>query len=234
MARSRGLAQPRAPQPRPVGAARYRCRPCREGRPGRGAARWPGGCVHRHLAGGCSRPGAITAGTPAGAQVRRVRPGSMIGVPARAAVRRAWIEIGAGTLIGAQVTLSRGHGARATIWATGRCCGSATGCVIGRGSHIVAHHSIVIGDDVLHRPLRLHHRPEPRLRRPGRADRPAVAEQHRGVHRRGKLARRRGDRAARRVDRPERGGRGRLGGPRRRCPTAAWSPAFPRGWSANT
>ena len=43
----------------------------------------------------------------------------------------------------------------------------------------------------LDRPLRLHHRPEPRLRGPGRPDRPPVPGQPPGQHRRGLVARRR-------------------------------------------
>ena len=66
----------------------------------------------------------------------------------------------------------------------------------------------------VHRPVRLHHRPEPRLRRPGHADRQADAAQRRRPHRLGQLARGRRGRAARRVHRPQRRHRGRLGGPR--------------------
>src|ERR1022692_963345 len=66
----------------------------------------------------------------------------------------------------------------------------------------------------LHRPVRLHHRPEPLLRRPGHPDRAAVAEQHGRLHRPGKLARCGRDRFAWRMYRPERGGGRGLGGAR--------------------
>ena len=65
----------------------------------------------------------------------------------------------------------------------------------------------------VHRPVRLHHRPESRIRRPGRPDRQADAGERRRPHRLRKLARGRRGRAAGRVHRPQRGDRGRLGGP---------------------
>ena len=73
--------------------------------------------------------------------------GSLIGFPAGSVYGEEWIEIGAGTMIGAQVTLSAGM-------LPGQDLGDAPvlrvgdRCVIGRGSHIVAHQSIMIGDDV--------------------------------------------------------------------------------------
>ena len=57
------------------------------------------------------------------------------------------VPIGAGTMIAAQVSLSAGM-------VPGQDLGEAPvlrigdRCVIGRGSHLVAHHSLVIGDDV--------------------------------------------------------------------------------------
>src|ERR1022692_122122 len=66
----------------------------------------------------------------------------------------------------------------------------------------------------LHRPVRLHHRPEPRLRRPGHPDRAAVAEQHGRLHRPGKRGRCGRDRFAWRMYRPKRGGGRGLGGAR--------------------
>ena len=66
----------------------------------------------------------------------------------------------------------------------------------------------------VHRPVRLHHRPEPRLRRPGHPDRQADAAERRRPHRLGQLAGGRRGGAARRVHRPQRRDRGRLGGAR--------------------
>ena len=84
------------------------------------------------------------AGRPA---VRRVRPGTIVAFPPGSVFGERSIAIGADTLIGAFVTLSAGM-------VPGQDLGPAPvlligdRCVIGRGSHIVAHHSLVIGDDV--------------------------------------------------------------------------------------
>jgi len=93
------------------------------------------------------RAGVITADTPAGRAFAAFGPGSVISFPTGAMYGREWIEVGAGTMIGAQVSLSAGM-------VPGQDLGDAPllrigdRCVIGRGSHIVAHHSIVIGADV--------------------------------------------------------------------------------------
>jgi serine acetyltransferase len=93
------------------------------------------------------RAGAITPDSPAGRQFASFGAGSIIGFPTGALYGEAWIEIGTGTLIGTHVSLSAGM-------LPGHQLGDqpvlqiGNGCVIGRGSHLVAHHSIVIGDDV--------------------------------------------------------------------------------------
>jgi serine acetyltransferase len=102
--------------------------------------------VHR-LWDGARRAGRITADTPGGREFASFGPGSVIGFPTGALYGQEWIAIGAGTLIGAQVSLSAGM-------VPGQDLGDhpvlriGDHCVIGRGSHIVAHNSIVIGDDV--------------------------------------------------------------------------------------
>ena len=102
--------------------------------------------VHR-LWRAAERAGAITADTPAGRSFAAFGPGSVIGFPTAALYNQRWMEIGAGTLIAPQVSLSAGM-------LPGQDLGDAPvlrigdRCVIGRGSHIVAHYSIVIGDDV--------------------------------------------------------------------------------------
>ena len=93
------------------------------------------------------RAGTITAENPAGHRFRAFGAGSLIGFPAGSLYGEKWIEIGAGTMIGAQVSLSAGM-------VPGQDLGEAPvlrigdRCVIGRGSHVVAHYSIAIGDDV--------------------------------------------------------------------------------------
>jgi len=99
------------------------------------------------LWGAAERAGVITADTPAGQAFGRFGAGSIIGFPTGALYGEHWIEIGTGTMIGAQVSLSAGMvpgqdlGERPLLRIGDR-------CVIGRGSHIVAHYSIAIGDDV--------------------------------------------------------------------------------------
>jgi acetyltransferase-like isoleucine patch superfamily enzyme len=91
--------------------------------------------------------GAITPATPAGRRFAAFGPGTIIAFPTGALYGERWIELGRGSLIGEQVSLTAGlvpgHelGDRPVLRVGDR-------CVIGRGSHIIAHHSIVIGDDV--------------------------------------------------------------------------------------
>jgi acetyltransferase-like isoleucine patch superfamily enzyme len=99
------------------------------------------------LWGAAQRAGVITADTPMGREFSAFGAGSIIGFPMGALYGERWIEIGAGTMIGEQVSLSAGMvpgqdlGERPLLRIGDR-------CVIGRGSHVVAHYSIVIGDDV--------------------------------------------------------------------------------------
>jgi acetyltransferase-like isoleucine patch superfamily enzyme len=102
--------------------------------------------VHR-LWRAAEQAGVITADTPAGRAFAAFGPGSVIGFPVAALYGQRWIEIGAGTLIAPQTSLSAGMlpgqdlGDQPVLRIGDR-------CVIGRGSHVVAHYSIVIGDDV--------------------------------------------------------------------------------------
>src|SRR5216684_5547283 len=96
---------------------------------------------------GIQKAGTVTAETVAGGSFAAFGPGSLIAFPTGSIYGERWIEVGAGTMIGEQASI---------------CAGMAPGhdlgpdsvlrigdrCVIGRGSHIVAHHSIDIGDDV--------------------------------------------------------------------------------------
>jgi len=93
------------------------------------------------------RTGMITAETEAGRRFATFGRGSSVAFPAGTMFGERWIEIGADTLIGAQVTLCAGMvpgqdlGADPVLRIGDR-------CVIGRGSHVVAHRSTEIGDDV--------------------------------------------------------------------------------------
>src|SRR5216683_222463 len=91
--------------------------------------------------------GRVTADTPAGRRFAAFGPGSMLAFPVGAVYGEPWIVVGDDTLTGMHVTLSAGMvpgqdlGAEPVLRIGDR-------CMIGRGSHIVAHHSIRIGDDV--------------------------------------------------------------------------------------
>jgi len=93
------------------------------------------------------RAGTITAESAAGRRFAAFGPGSLMAFPTGSVYGERWIEVGAATMLAANVTLCAGL-------APGHDLGPSpvlrlgNRCVIGRGSHIVAHHSIEIGDDV--------------------------------------------------------------------------------------
>jgi serine acetyltransferase len=93
------------------------------------------------------RAGQVSPGTPAARAFREFGAGSLMTFPLGSVFGEEWITIGAGTLIAEQVTMSAGMmpghdlGPDPVLRIGDR-------CVIGRGSHIVAHQDIEIGDDV--------------------------------------------------------------------------------------
>ncbi len=93
------------------------------------------------------RAGAIGPDCARGRRFRAFGENSCISYPPASIFGEASIEIGTGTMIGAQVTLSAGFG-------PGQDLGDRTvvhigdRVVLGRGSHVVAHSAIEIGDDV--------------------------------------------------------------------------------------
>lgn len=93
------------------------------------------------------RAGLVTADTPAGKAFRRFGRGSIMAFPTGSVFGEAAIEIGEDTLIGHQVSISAGMlPGQDLLQLTLLTIGDR--CVIGRGSHIIAHQSITIGDDV--------------------------------------------------------------------------------------
>jgi serine acetyltransferase len=91
--------------------------------------------------------GTVTADTAAGRRFASFGPRSLLAFPTGSIFGEKWISVGDQTMVAEQVTLSAGM-------MPGHDLGSAPvlligdRCVIGRGSHIVAHHRIQVGDDV--------------------------------------------------------------------------------------
>jgi serine acetyltransferase len=91
--------------------------------------------------------GTITAQTDAGRRFAAFGPGSLIAFPTGTVFGERWIEIGDGTMIAEQVSVCAGMMPGHDL-GSGSVLRIGDRCVIGRGSHIVAHHCIDIGDDV--------------------------------------------------------------------------------------
>ncbi|MER6576245.1 acyltransferase [Nonomuraea sp. NPDC001023] len=105
-----------------------------------------GALIHRAYA-AIRHAGAISPDSTAGYRFRRIGEGVCIAFPPGAIFGERWIEIGEHTLIGERVSISCGMWPDVDLGPDSilRIGGS---CSIGRGSHIVAHQSIDIGDHV--------------------------------------------------------------------------------------
>ncbi|MQY05145.1 acyltransferase [Actinomadura macrotermitis] len=93
------------------------------------------------------RQGEITPHTPGRRRFAHLGEGACIGFPVGAIYGEPWISIGDHTLVGTHVTISAG-------FVPGLDLGPdvivkiGSSCSLGRGTHIVGHQSIEIGDDV--------------------------------------------------------------------------------------
>jgi acetyltransferase-like isoleucine patch superfamily enzyme len=91
--------------------------------------------------------GRITEGTPGARAFLRFGRGSLMAFPAGSLFGESGIAIGDDTLIGQQVSLTAGMlPGQNLVGLTVLSIGDR--CVIGRGSHIVAHESVTIEDDI--------------------------------------------------------------------------------------
>ncbi|WP_304453478.1 acyltransferase [Nocardiopsis sp. YSL2] len=89
----------------------------------------------------------IRADSKASRRFARFGVGSAIAFPTATLYGEPWIEIGVHTVLGADMTLAAGMGPDYDL-GEGTVVRIGSGCAIGRGSHIVAHKSVDIGDHV--------------------------------------------------------------------------------------
>lgn len=89
----------------------------------------------------------IRAGSRAARRFARFGQGSAIAFPTATVYGEPWIEIGVHTVLGGDITLAAGMGPDYDL-GPDTVVRIGSGCAIGRGSHIVAHRSVDIGDHV--------------------------------------------------------------------------------------
>ncbi|GAB3452232.1 acyltransferase [Streptomonospora sediminis] len=90
----------------------------------------------------------IRSGTRAARRFAAYGPGTSIAFPPATIFGEGWIALGAHTLLGADITLTAGMVPGQALESAGPLVRIGDGCTIGRGSHVVAHRSIELGDDV--------------------------------------------------------------------------------------
>jgi acetyltransferase-like isoleucine patch superfamily enzyme len=96
---------------------------------------------------GLRRAATVTADSAAGRRFAAFGNRSLMAFPTGAVYGERWIEVGDRTMIAEYVTLCAGMTPEHDLGPS-PVLRIGDRCVIGRGSHIIAHHSIVIGDDV--------------------------------------------------------------------------------------
>ena len=179
--------------------------------------RWAAGEVVHRAWEEVQELGAIGPRTRRGRRFGAFGDGSVICFPPPALVNERYIRIGAGTVIGPQVSLSAGM-VPGQVCVTDPVVRIGDRCLIGRGSGIVGHLSIEIGDDVWtghHVYITDQNHGYEDLDAP---DLGAVDARAPRAHRRRIVARLRHGRAARGHDRPPR---------RRSAPTASCAESIP-------
>ena len=113
-------------------------------------ARWAHAAANRLVLGGWRRicaAGTITAGTRAARRFAAFGEGTGMAFPQGTLLGERWIAIGHFTLIGPYVTISAGFVPERDL-GPDPIVRIGSGVVLGRGSHVVGHQSIEIGDDV--------------------------------------------------------------------------------------
>lgn len=105
------------------------------------------GATFRRISTGLNRISIIGPDSSEGRRFGRFGRGSAIGWPTGAGFGEEWIWIGEDTMISSHVTLSAGMGPDQEML-TNPVVKIGDRCLIGRGSSIIGHWSIEIGDDV--------------------------------------------------------------------------------------